>query len=90
MTATNPERISNIIEQDLAEEVLLYSVAGEVVHILNLPAYHIWRRCDGRHTVADIARDLRQTFDLPPDHDLLQDIHDTVEALTQKGLLARR
>lgn len=87
MTDSKPKTITNIVEQQLGDEILLYNATGEVVHILNRPAYRIWQRCDGRHTLADIASDLRQAFDVPPDTDLDQAIRDTLQMLDQKQLL---
>lgn len=87
MPETKPKRLATIAEQPLGQEVLLYNVTGKVVHILNRPAYHIWQQCDGRHSPADIAVALRQTFDIPPGYDLDRDIRDTLQALAYKDLL---
>lgn len=87
MIEPKPQAVPHIAEQPLGQEVLLYNVAGEVIHILNQSAYHIWQHCDGRHTAADIAAALRQTFDIPPGYDLDGDIREALQALAHKQLL---
>ncbi|MCB9103875.1 MAG: PqqD family protein [Anaerolineales bacterium] len=87
MSETKPKRLATIAEQPLGQEVLLYNMTGEVVHILNGPAYHIWQHCDGRHTPADIAAALHQIFDIPPDYDLDRDIQETLQTLARQELL---
>jgi coenzyme PQQ synthesis protein D (PqqD) len=47
------------------EAVVLDRQAG-LVHQLNPTASYVWERCDGHSTVADIAHQLAQAFDVDP------------------------
>ena len=48
-----------IILERVLEELVVYDLKRGKCHSLNETATKIWTHCDGKHTVADIARDLR-------------------------------
>lgn len=87
MNHSKPMRHPEIVAQDLGDETLLYDAHGQAMHVLNATACHIWQLCDGRHTLADIEQSLRDNFAIPEDHNLSQDIQQTLNTLTAKGLL---
>jgi hypothetical protein len=54
-----PKR-KNVIVRQLSDEFLLYDEATNKAHCLNESAADIWHLCDGKRTVADIARVLEK------------------------------
>ncbi|HEX5732519.1 MAG TPA: PqqD family peptide modification chaperone, partial [Blastocatellia bacterium] len=44
--------------EHLADEVLVYDLERDRAHCLNLSAARVWERCDGDHTVREIAREV--------------------------------
>ncbi len=61
---TNPRHIKPLVRKDglvvkeLPEETLVYDTETDRAHCLNETAAFIWKRCDGRTTPAQIAREL--------------------------------
>jgi hypothetical protein len=55
------------VAQELAEEVLVYDTERHKAHCLNPMAAAVWRHCDGRTGVAEIARRLQQELSTPVD-----------------------
>src|SRR6266581_6415040 len=49
-------REDGLVVQELPEEVLVYDLARHEAHCLSPLAAAIWRACDGRTTVGEIAR----------------------------------
>jgi hypothetical protein len=68
----NPRaRTDDLVVQDLADETLVYDQARHRAHCLNRAAALVWRHCDGRHTVADLARVVARELGLPEDEDVV-------------------
>jgi len=49
-------RRTQLLVQQLPDEVLVYDMERNEVHCLNGSAARVWAFCDGEHTVAEIAR----------------------------------
>lgn len=49
-------RKEGLVIQELADEVLVYDLQRHKAHCLNHTAAWIWKHCDGRATVAEMAR----------------------------------
>ena len=60
-------RRSDLITSAVDEEIVVLDRAAGYVHQLNATASQIWRACDGRHSVEDIAAQVTQRFDIAPD-----------------------
>ncbi|MCA9254345.1 MAG: PqqD family protein [Phycisphaerales bacterium] len=74
----------------LDDEAIVYDLARDTVHYLNITARRVWECCDGVRTPADIARILAaELSDSRADGggDLHRDIESAVEALRNDGLL---
>ena len=74
------------------DEAVIYDLAHNAVHYLNLTAYHIWQCCDGNHTAGEIAELLACRFDLlnNPETNLekmIQDVSVTLSELAGNGLI---
>ena len=64
-------RKEGLVIQDLADEVLVYDIERHKAHCLNQTAAWIWRRCDGRATVAALARLLEVESKAPVDEGII-------------------
>ena len=53
------------------DETLVYDLESHRAHCLNRTVDSVWRLCDGRRSVADIARALRPASPAPPDPDVV-------------------
>ena len=60
-------RTDDLLVQDLPDETLVYDLARHRAHCLNRTAALVWRRCDGRTSVAELAQVLAREAQLPPD-----------------------
>ena len=64
-------RQQGLVVDDLPDEVLVYDLDRHKAHCLNRTAALVWRRCDGRTTAADIARQLTKKLTAPVDEELV-------------------
>ena len=53
-------RTEKLIIKELSDETLIYDLESDQAHCLNSTAAFVWKNCDGRATVADIAHLLGQ------------------------------
>jgi coenzyme PQQ synthesis protein D (PqqD) len=58
-------REEGLIIQEMADEVLVYDRERYKAHCLNKTAALVWRHCDGKRSVADIARLLEDEIHQP-------------------------
>jgi hypothetical protein len=60
----HPKRRSGLRARAVDGEIVILDRHRHLVHQVNQTARFIWERCDGRHTVAHIARELARDFDV--------------------------
>lgn len=58
-------RQDDLIVRELPDEVLIYDLTRDKAHCLNHTAALIWRNCDGRTSVAELARRLAHESSVP-------------------------
>ena len=58
-------RIEGLVVEPFADEILVYDLRRHKAHCLNSTAALVWRRCDGRTTVAEVAGTLEKELRLP-------------------------
>jgi Coenzyme PQQ synthesis protein D (PqqD) len=58
-------RDKDLIVQDLPDEVLVYDMQTDKAHCLNPTAALIWKNCDGRKSVSEIAGLVEQELKSP-------------------------
>lgn len=49
-------RKTGLVVQDMPDEILVYDLDTNKAHCLNKSAAFIWRSCDGKTSISDIAR----------------------------------
>lgn len=69
----------------LENETLVYDLDAHRAHCLNATAHAVWRRCNGRRTIADIARAVPPAASGPVDSDV---VLLALRQLREAGLLA--
>ena len=80
-------RKNGLVVQELADEVLVYDLERHKAHCLNHTAAWVWKHCDGKATVADMARLLRAESNAPVGEEV---IWLALVQLGQKRLLRTR
>lgn len=58
-------RKDGLLVEEVQEEVLIYDLERHKAHCLNRPAALIWRSCNGKNTIADMAALLEQKLGIP-------------------------
>jgi hypothetical protein len=74
MNSTNrlpAARTDNLVVRELDDETLVYDMERDEAHCLNQTAALVWRKCDGKTTVAEAARSMRRTLGAQVDSDLV-------------------
>jgi hypothetical protein len=59
---TPAARYDKLVVTETADEVLLYDTEKHHIHHLNATTAAVWRLCDGKHTVVDLAREAGQAL----------------------------
>ena len=77
-------RRDNLTVHELPEETLVYDAERDRAHCLNRPSALVWRHCDSRTSVAQLARILHQGLGVPPAEAVA---HLALEQLSRRELL---
>ena len=64
-------RTEGLVIQEMPEEVLVYDLNTNKAHCLNQTAAFVWKKCDGKNSVSDIASLLENEFKTPVQDDLV-------------------
>lgn len=64
-------REEGLMVRELPDEVLVYDLGRHKAHCLNSTAALIWKHCDGKSSVADIAARLGKELQLPIDEEVV-------------------
>ena len=64
-------RREGLVVQELSGEVLVYDRERNKAHCLNSTAARVWEYCDGKTSVAQIARAIQGEINAPVDEDLI-------------------
>jgi hypothetical protein len=63
-------RTKDLIVQSMDNEVCVYDLLSKKCHVLNTTSALVWKMCDGRSTIAEMAAKLEETG-LPADQDIV-------------------
>ena len=78
-------RANKIVTKEIDGELLIYDSARDKAHCLNSSAAKIWKLCDGRTTVSEMAVSLSRESKVPIDPTV---IHSGLQQLSVRALLA--
>ena len=82
-----PRSRSDVMTREIRNQKVLFDNVSQTSHVLNETAEFVWNLCDGEHSVAEMADEVRRAFDVPEDVDLGEDIQRAINLLLKKGLL---
>ena len=60
-------RKAGLVVKGLNDEILVYDLERNKAHCLNQSAAFVWKKCNGRRTVAEVAQALSKEFTVPGD-----------------------
>lgn len=83
-----PKRRTDIINEEIDDEVVIYDPKSHNVHHLNPMAGVIWNLCDGRHTAKKIAGEIVASLKADPSQ-VEADVAKIIEEFRGKGLLEK-
>lgn len=64
-------RSEGLVVQELSDEVLVYDLERDKAHCLNHTAALIWRHCDGKTGIAQLAQMVAKESGLPADEEIV-------------------
>jgi PqqD family protein of HPr-rel-A system len=71
-----PAKVSDVLELDMGDGLILFNHDSSLVHHLNPSAALVWQLCDGEASVGQLAREIAQEYELARD-----DVLDQVAAV---------
>ena len=66
-----PTRITEVVEQPVEDEIVVYRLETDDVHLLNSTTTAVWRHCDGASTVNELAVLASSDLGKPVDADVV-------------------
>lgn len=81
-----PLQRADLTTRELDGETLILDRQHEQVHQLNTSASYVWKRCDGRMTVREIAESMARDFTISLG-EAEKDVEGLVSRLKELGLL---
>ncbi|MGH8470572.1 MAG: PqqD family protein [Gammaproteobacteria bacterium] len=60
-----PVRRSNLLYREVGNEIAVLDRHSEKIHHLNESAAHVWKHCDGSHSLPAIGRTLAEEYGIP-------------------------
>ena len=58
-------RKADLVVKEMPDELLVYDLKRDRIHVLNQSAAFIWTQCNGRRTVDDLARAVAKSLQIP-------------------------
>jgi hypothetical protein len=83
----HPKRRSDVLIRVVDGQMVILDRRRQLIHHLNETARYIWYRCDGQHTISEIAEELAQAFDVERAA-AAKDVAAAVGYLARQSLLA--
>jgi hypothetical protein len=90
-------RTNRLVTRDLGDELLVYDLDRHRAYCLNQIAMQVFRHCDGKTTIPEMARRIGDAVSMPVSEDVvrlglarLEKIHLLDDAVTQVVLASRR
>ena len=84
----HPKARVDVVFRQLDDEWVLYDPQTNMLHAMNLTAAVVWTHCDGARAADDIAAEVRDAFEVPPEPDTVTtDVAETLARFHTEGLL---
>ena len=87
MKLDKPVQKKGVQARELGDEWLLYDPGTGSVHIVNPVAEFVWSRCDGRHSLADIEKEVRSAFSVPERTDVSGHLKNVLQSFKEIGIM---
>ncbi len=84
-----PVKTSQTAHRVLSDEAIVVNFQNSFYYNLNAVGTFIWERCDGRHSVAEIAAALAAAFEVTPEQ-AARDCREFIDSLVEQGVLQWR
>jgi hypothetical protein len=81
-----PIKTKDTAHRVLSDEAIVVNFQNSFFYNLNPVGTFIWERCDGQHTLRQIAADLSEEYDVSPE-EAARDCQDFIDSLVEQGLL---
>lgn len=87
MDSMKPKKKDGVLVRKTVDEWALYDSEEKSVHFVNATAEFVWRLCDGSHTLSDIAKKMRDTFQVPEGTDVEKALDKIIKTFSDLGIL---
>ena len=84
-----PQRDLQVVDQTVDGEKVLVHPRQGVVRVLNITGAFLWDRIDGRRSVAELASEMAERYEVSPDQ-AQKDALTFFEDLAQRGVIGLR
>jgi hypothetical protein len=81
-----PIKTKDTAHRVLSDEAIVVNFKNSFFYSLNPVGTFIWERCDGRHSVAQIAQELAAEYEVALE-EAVRDCQEFVDSLVEQGLL---
>lgn len=81
-----PVKTKDIAHRVVGDEVIVVNFPNSNFYNLNPVGTFIWERCDGKHSLEQIAGELIEEYDISPE-EAAKDCQEFIGALVECGLL---
>jgi hypothetical protein len=81
-----PIKTKDTAHRVLSDEAIVVNFKNSFFYSLNPVGTFIWERCDGRHSLAQIAQELAAEYDVTPE-EAARDCREFIDSLVEQGLL---
>ena len=81
-----PVKTKDTAHRVLADEAMVVNFQNSFFYNLNPEGTFIWERCDGQHTLEQIAGELAEEYEVSPE-EAVRDCREFIDSLVEQGLL---
>jgi methyltransferase-like protein len=81
-----PIKTNETAHRVLSDEAIVVNFQNSFFYNLNPVGTFIWERCDGQHTLAQIAEEMSEEYEVSPEG-AARDCQEFIDSLVEQGLL---
>jgi methyltransferase-like protein len=81
-----PIKTKDTAHRVLSDEAIVVNFKNSFFYSLNPVGTFIWERCDGRHSLAQIAQEVAEEYEVAPE-EAARDCREFIDSLVEQGLL---